>query len=139
MFLLVTNTGGKWWRLKYRIAGIEKQLSLGTYPDVALEEARKQRDDARKLLTEGIDPGEKRKAQKAAIRAEKAVRLAIEAVARAEEARQLLECRFRLSNEGGLTFRLGNRRINLTPDETAELRTFLDAARDPTPMVTPCP
>ncbi|UCD12745.1 MAG: DUF4102 domain-containing protein, partial [Nitrospinaceae bacterium] len=40
MFLLVTLTGGKWWRFKYRYEGKEKQLSLGTYPFVPLSEAR---------------------------------------------------------------------------------------------------
>jgi integrase len=66
LFLLVTPTGGKWWRLKYRFDGKEKLLSLGTYPDVGLKVARERRDDARKLLADGIDPGENRKATKAA-------------------------------------------------------------------------
>lgn len=59
-------SGGKWWRLKYRIEGKEKRISLGTYPDVGLKEAREKRDEAPKLLAAGIDPGENRKAQKAA-------------------------------------------------------------------------
>jgi integrase len=66
MFLLVTPTGGKWWRLKYRFGGKEKLLSFGTYPEVSLKDARKRRDDARKLLADGVDPGENRKAVKAA-------------------------------------------------------------------------
>ena len=66
MFLLVTPAGGKWWRLKYRIGGKEKLLSLGTYPEVSLKDARERRDDARKLLASGIDPSENRKAVKAA-------------------------------------------------------------------------
>jgi integrase len=66
LFLLVTPTGGKWWRLKYRFDDKEKMLSLGTYPDVGLKDARLRRDDARKLLADGIDPAENRKAQKAA-------------------------------------------------------------------------
>lgn len=40
LFLLVQPSGGKLWRLKYRIAGKEKKLSLGRYPDVGLKEAR---------------------------------------------------------------------------------------------------
>ena len=40
LFLLVTPKGGKWWRLKFRVNGKEKGLSLGTYPDVSLKEAR---------------------------------------------------------------------------------------------------
>ena len=58
------NIGGKWWRLKYRYDGKEKQLSLGVYPDVSLKDARQRRDEARKLLAEGIDPGENWKAAK---------------------------------------------------------------------------
>ncbi len=65
LFLLVTPAGGKWWRLKYRFDNKEKLLSLGTYPDVSLKDARGRRDTARKLLADGIDPGENRKAVKA--------------------------------------------------------------------------
>ena len=54
LFLLVTPAGGKWWRFRFRYDGKEKLLSLGVYPDVGLKEARNRRDDARKLLTEGI-------------------------------------------------------------------------------------
>jgi integrase len=65
LFLLVTHAGGKWWRFRFRFDGKEKLLSLGVYPDVGLKDARSRRDAARKLLAEGIDPGEDRKAQKA--------------------------------------------------------------------------
>jgi len=61
LFLLVTPKDGKWWRFKYRFEGKEKQLSLGTYPDTGLKEARAGRDKARKLLAQEIDPGEHRK------------------------------------------------------------------------------
>jgi integrase len=66
LFLYVAPTGGKWWRLKYRFGGKEKLLSFGTYPEISLAEARDKRDQARKLLANDIDPGEHRKAQKAA-------------------------------------------------------------------------
>lgn len=66
LFLLVSPNGGKWWRFKYRFDGKEKQLSLGVYPDVGLKTARERRDQARKLLTDGIDPSQNRKIQKAA-------------------------------------------------------------------------
>ena len=66
LFLIVTPSGGKWWRLKYRFDSKEKQISLGVYPDVSLKDARQRRDDARKLLANSIDPGENRKIQKAA-------------------------------------------------------------------------
>ncbi|HUV99131.1 MAG TPA: integrase arm-type DNA-binding domain-containing protein [Gallionella sp.] len=66
LYLEVAPSGGKWWRLKYRFDGKEKRLSLGVYPDVSLKDARQRRDDARKLLANGTDPGENRKAIKAA-------------------------------------------------------------------------
>ena len=66
LFLFVTTAGGKLWRLKYRFNSKEKLLSFGAYPDVRLARAREKRDEARRLLTEGIDPGENRKIQKAA-------------------------------------------------------------------------
>jgi integrase len=80
MYLEVSATGGKWWRLKYRFGGKENRMSLGVYPDVGLKEARDRRDEARKLLANGIDPGFERKVQKAA-RVERAAN-SFEAVAR---------------------------------------------------------
>ncbi len=65
LFLIVTPEGGKWWRFRYSFGGKEKLLSLGTYPDVSLAGARDRRDQARKLLADGIDPSEQRKAAKA--------------------------------------------------------------------------
>lgn len=66
MYLEVTPAGGKWWRIKYRIEGKEKRISLGTYPEVSLKDARERREAARKLLAAGINPSEQRKATKAA-------------------------------------------------------------------------
>ena len=66
LYLELAPSGGKWWRLKYRIEGKEKRLSLGTYPDVSLKDAREQRDEARRLLANKIDPGKLRKLEKAA-------------------------------------------------------------------------
>ncbi|QKL94325.1 integrase arm-type DNA-binding domain-containing protein (plasmid) [Ralstonia solanacearum] len=64
LFLLVKPTGGKRWVLKYRFAGREKSLALGTYPAVTLTEARKRRDEAKDKLAAGIDPGEAKQAAK---------------------------------------------------------------------------
>jgi integrase len=64
LYLEVAPTGGKWWRFKYRFEGKEKLLSLGTYPDVPLAKARDRRDEARRHLADGIDPGALRKAEK---------------------------------------------------------------------------
>lgn len=65
LFLLVTPAGGKWWRYAYRFNGKQKTLSLGTYPDTGLKDAREKHAELRKLLAQGIDPGETRKAAKA--------------------------------------------------------------------------
>jgi len=66
LFLLITPKGGKWWRLSFRVEGKQKTISLGVYPDVGLKEARERRDEARKQLAAGMDPGENRKAIKMA-------------------------------------------------------------------------
>jgi integrase len=70
LYLEVSATGNKYWRLKYRFADKEKRLALGVYPDVGLKDARERREVARKLLAGGVDPGEHRKAQKQARTAE---------------------------------------------------------------------
>ena len=62
LYLLVTPTGGKLWRLKYRFGGREKLLSFGGYPQIPLSDARKRREEARALIAKGIDPGESKKA-----------------------------------------------------------------------------
>ena len=64
MHLLVHPNGSKYWRLQYRFGGKQKMLALGVYPDVSLADARARRDDARKLLANGIDPGDKKKNDK---------------------------------------------------------------------------
>lgn len=66
MYLLVKPNGSKYWRLKYRFVGKEKMLSIGVYPDVSLADARQKRDEARKILAAGGDPGEVKKADKLA-------------------------------------------------------------------------
>lgn len=64
MYLLVSATGSKLWRLKYRFAGKEKTFALGQYPDKTLAEARDARDEARKRIREGGDPSAERKAER---------------------------------------------------------------------------
>jgi len=68
LFIQITPSGGKWWRFKFRFNGKENLLSLGTYPEVSLKMAREKRDDARRLLAEGVNPSEQRKAYKASKR-----------------------------------------------------------------------
>lgn len=64
LFLLVEPRGSKLWRFKYRFAGKEKLLSLGSYPEVGLASARERRDELRKLVASGINPSDHRQAQK---------------------------------------------------------------------------
>ena len=61
LYVLVTSTGSKLWRLKYRIDGKEKKLALGSYPEVSLKEARARRDAARQSAQAGSDPSNARR------------------------------------------------------------------------------
>lgn len=67
LYLEVVPSGGRLWRFKYRIAGKEKRISLGIYPDIGLKVARERLDEVRKQLATGIDPSAQRKAQKTAL------------------------------------------------------------------------
>jgi integrase len=64
LHILIQPTGGKLWRLAYRFAGKQKTLALGVYPAVPLEEVRRLRDEAKKLLARSIDPSVQRKADR---------------------------------------------------------------------------
>lgn len=64
LFLLVTPTGSKLWRIKYRFSGKEKLLSLGAYPDLSLADARDRRAEVRKQLAQGIDPSSVKRIEK---------------------------------------------------------------------------
>lgn len=64
MHLLINPNGAKYWRLQYRFDGKQKVLALGVYPTVSLGEARRKRDEAKKLVSVGIDPSEKKKTDK---------------------------------------------------------------------------
>lgn len=66
LYLLLSPSGGKWWRFDYRFDGKRKTLSLGVYPDVGLKAARARRDEARKLIAEDVDPAVNRRAAKEA-------------------------------------------------------------------------
>lgn len=66
LYLQVHPNGSRYFRLKYRIGGKARTLALGVYPEVALADARKQRDEARKLIREGTCPSLAKRTQKAA-------------------------------------------------------------------------
>lgn len=64
LYVLVTRTGGKLWRLNYRFHQKNKTLALGKYPALSLAKARSKREEARQNIADGIDPGKLRKDQK---------------------------------------------------------------------------
>jgi hypothetical protein len=111
LYLLVQPSGAKYWRLKYRLAGREQNLSLGVYPKVSLEAARIGRDEARQLLAAGGDPmAAKREAT------------------RHREALPNIPPAFRLSMTGdALTIQSKGESLILTTEQTAAVRAFLIA------------
>lgn len=64
LYLLVRPSGSRLWNQAYRFGGKQKKLSHGSYPSVSLADARQLRDQAKKLLASGIDPGANKKAAK---------------------------------------------------------------------------
>lgn len=106
LFLLVNPKGAKYWRMKYRFGGKENSLSLGVYPAVSLESARRAREQARDLLSTGIDPAQARKGRIPG------------------------RARFMLDSVGALTIHLDSCRLTLSRTDTKELRVFLEATRD---------
>ena len=64
LYLEVTPADGKIFRLKYRIDGKEKTLTIGKYPAVSLSEARQAAENARRLLSDGQDPGAAKQQEK---------------------------------------------------------------------------
>ncbi len=69
LHLLVSTSGSRLWRLAYRFGGKQKQLALGAYPDISLAKARERRDEARRLIAEGIDPSVRKRLDKIATKA----------------------------------------------------------------------
>lgn len=65
MYLLVKPDGGRYWRMDYRHEDKRKTLAFGVYPTVTLADARQRREDAKRLLAHGRDPGAEKKAAKA--------------------------------------------------------------------------
>jgi integrase len=140
LFLLITPSGGKYWRLRYYFADKEKLLALGVYPDVSLAEARERRAQARKLLAAGKDPGEAKKEAKRAVSFSQGNTLEVVArewyeKRRHEWAPGSIRCKtFYLEKK--LLPKLGHRPIgDITPPEVLEMlreiegRGTLDTAR----------
>lgn len=71
MFLRVTPKGSKYWQMAYRFEGKQKLFSIGVYPAVSLSDARQRRDEARRLLAQGIDPNAKKQAEAKELKAKR--------------------------------------------------------------------
>ncbi|MBB6488770.1 tyrosine-type recombinase/integrase [Rhizobium lusitanum] len=72
LFLFVSTAGGKMWRMKYRFSDKEKLLSIGTYPEMSLVDARAARDQAKQVLKSGRDPNALKKIEKISAKASQA-------------------------------------------------------------------
>ncbi len=72
LYLEVAPSGAKYWRMKYRFADKEKRLAFGVYPDITLKSARNRRLEAKRLLSEGVDPGDLRRQEKVALKTHQA-------------------------------------------------------------------
>ena len=125
LYLTVEPSGSKLWRFRYRFGGKQNNLSCGVFPKVSLDKARRRRDEFRALLAEGVNPSAHAKAERAA--------------KVADELRLSAATRFTLDSDGALSFRLGSKCLALTPAETLELRSFLNATRAVKTKVMPCP
>ena len=79
LHVLVPVNGSKLWRWAYRFGGKQKVLALGHYPDVSLLDARRARDDAKRLLGQGTDPSQARKLDR--LKASNSARSTFKAVA----------------------------------------------------------
>ena len=113
LFLLVIPAGGKYWRFKYRFNGKEKQLGLGTYPDVSLANARAARE-ARGLKANGIDPSKIRREAKARASAD---RLATQAASRVRVVAGI---------DGAMEIWKGRSMVKLTTDEARTVNELLN-------------
>ena len=60
LYLEVTPNGTKFWRLKYRLHGKEKRISIGAYPAISIADARKAKEEIKRDIKVGIDPVLKR-------------------------------------------------------------------------------
>ena len=110
LYLWVYQDGRKYWRMRYRLGGKEKSLSLGVYPHVSLDDVRLNRYQIRSQLSSGLDPSEQRKV--AHREAKKA-------------ANYRNQFRLALSNDGALKIKTQSHVVHLTSLQTKALRAFL--------------
>jgi len=72
LYLTIYTTGTKTWRVKTYVNGIEKHVTLGTYPEISLKIARQRTQEIRSLAQQGIDPAAAKQAEKIAFRLQQA-------------------------------------------------------------------
>lgn len=127
LYLLVTPQGGRYWRLKFRLDGKERLMSLGVYPDVSLQTARLHRDKMRAQIAAGVDPLEARGTKRARTVPADAGQMEpqLDKVQRigSEPARQAFQ--LSLSETGELRIANFHQSIRLTAQHTEALRAFL--------------
>jgi integrase len=70
LHLLLRASGNKLWRLRYRFDGKANMISLGSFPEISLLDARKKRDEAKRLLSNGVNPSLTRKMERLTAAAE---------------------------------------------------------------------
>jgi hypothetical protein len=120
LYLEVTPRGGCYWRLKYRLTGRDRRISLGVYPDVTLTRARERRDETRLLISQGIDPAAKRRQEK---------QLAMEETARQQAERRAaasqgnIKVTFHL--DGPLEIWKGRQVLRITHEEALRVNDLL--------------
>ncbi|RKE91485.1 tyrosine-type recombinase/integrase [Xenorhabdus ehlersii] len=70
LYLEITTRGSKYWRMKYYRPTDKKEdrLAFGVYPTVSLADARARRDEAKKLIAQGIDPKAEKKGAYAGVK-----------------------------------------------------------------------
>lgn len=127
LYLLVTPQGGRYWRLKFRLDGNERLMSLGVYPDVSLQAARLHAEKVRAQIAAGVDPlvvrGTKR-ARKVSAESRQPKPPRSEAQRMAPGSRRQA-FQFSLSETGELCIADFNQSIRLTARHTEALRAFL--------------
>lgn len=129
LYVQVTPSGGKLWRFKYQSASVgERKLSFGSYPDVSLKDARAKRDEARRLLAEGVDPSDRKRQEKQAakIRATNTFRAVAEAYIAKNEREGLAESTIRKRR---WFLSLVDRTLGNRPVEEIEPFAVLEAVR----------
>jgi hypothetical protein len=115
LYIHVSPSGSKYWRLKYRLDGKENIYAIGAFPDVSIAEALEARRIAKHLIREGKNPTDiKRQVAKQAKNL------------RDKPSSKNLFC-LQLSSSGGLTIETESKLLTLTPSQTVALRRFLAA------------